>query len=138
MLFREVEGPLRAWLKAHPSIAPLTGGGRYVYFAAPDVREKPAAWLTFRRIGGGPEVSETPIDAPLVSFNCWGRTKSAADTLAEALVNALQDVRQPTPMGEIVAMSARVTLWTFQPDPSLATPRVVVDAAMQFRVASLT
>jgi Protein of unknown function (DUF3168) len=136
MLFAEVEGPLRAWLKADPTIAALTNNGRHVYFAAPDTNDKPTRWLTIRRIGGGPLPGTTPLDYPLIAFECWGRTKAGASELAEALVNLLWSVDHPVEMDTVVALSAVVTLWLFQPDPALGDlPRVLVDASMVFRAA---
>lgn len=141
VLYREVEGPLRAWLRAQPGIAALTGGGQHVYFAAPDLpagdARRPDAWLTVRRIGGGPMPGNTPLDVPLVTFECWGRTKLAASRLAETLVNLLTGLEGPTAMDTVVALSCRVTLWLFQPDPTLGSfARVLVDASFVFRAAA--
>jgi len=133
-LYPEVEGPIKAWCKTVPSIADLTAAGRYVYFSAPDVAERPAQWLTIRRIGGAPLLGNTPLDQPLVTFQCYGRTRLLASQLAEAVANAIQAVEQ-TPMGDtLVALQAQVTLWLFQPDPTLDDfPRVVVDALLVVR-----
>lgn len=137
-LYADVEGPLRAWLRAHPDLADLTNNGQWVYFSAPDRSDvKPAQWLTLRRIGGGPTPGEVPMDDALITFGAYARSKGAAAILAARLVNILAAIQAPVTMGDIEALDAQVTLWAFQPDESIepALPRVVVDAAILFRAA---
>jgi hypothetical protein len=134
--FPEVEGPVRDWLKAAPELADATGNGRYVYFAAPDTRERPATWLTVARVGGAPQDTEVPLDDALIAFHCYGRSKQLAADLAATLVGLLFAIKQPTPMGTVTALHAFVSAWTFEPDPVLETPCVVVNAAMLFRATT--
>jgi hypothetical protein len=138
VFFPEVEGPIKAWLKTQTSVAALTEGGRHVYFAAPDLKTaKPSCWLTVRRIGGAPQ-AVVPLDQPLMSFEAWGRTKAAASKLAEATANALWALEGPITLSDdLVLLSSRVTLWLFQPDPTLSEhPRYVVDAVLVLRAAT--
>ena len=134
-LFPEVEGPLREWLRARPELAELTGSGRHVYFAAPDVKERPPRWLTIQRVGGAPQDTDVPCDDALVAFHCFGRTKAQAAELAAALVGVLFAIKSRTPMGTVVAVHALVNAWTFEPDPVLEVPCFVVNAAIMFLAA---
>jgi hypothetical protein len=138
VLWRDVEGPIKDWLRQHPGIAPLTGNGKYVYFEAPPpltsaTADRPDRWLTFRRLGGAPMPLDTPLDDALLSFSCFGRTRPHAAELASALANAMT-IAVPTLMETVVALNGRVTLWRWEPDTRVQppVPCFVVDAAVIF------
>jgi hypothetical protein len=136
--YRELEGPLRTWLRAQPTLIALCGS--HIYHAAPDISRRvdaavpaPSAWLTFARLGGGPEANRhLSFDDALVSFNGYGRTRRQAALVAQEVLNLLGRVGNLLPEVQLetgfVIKQAQPTLWTYQQDGPI--PRYVLDLAM--------
>jgi hypothetical protein len=130
-VIEDVEGPLRAWLRAQPDLATFTAS--HIYFSAPDTTDRPDCWLTLRRIGGGLNQGDLMEDQPLISFGCWGRSRQKAAELAALLVDVLvHDLNRPVEMPPLTALGAQVTLWSYEPDLEVPVPRYVVDAIIHF------
>ena len=138
IVYRELDGPLRTWLRQQQALVDLCG--EHIYFQAPDISRRapnadprPTAWLGFRRIGGGMETEQDArLDDALVTFDCCGRTRRDAALLSEALVNTVGSIRQPTALEPgLELLHAQVTLWRWQPDGTIA--RYVVDMALLLR-----
>ena len=144
MVFPDVEGALKQWLKAQTPILDVIGDPKFVYFEAPDTSAavRPAAWLTFARLGGAPPDSDIPQDIPLISFLCWGRTRLKAAQLAGALVTVLKSIggpNGPAIMGasnELRCNVARIQLHRYQPDQN-GTAAYAVDAFLYFVIPEL-
>lgn len=129
----DVEGPLRDWLKAHPDLADLSG--QHVYLGAAQRSSTPIpCWLEFSRMGGGPDLTASPLDLPLMTFHCYGRTRLQASQLAHALANILNigTTNAPTALTGLTILYSRVTLLVWQPDAIGAAdlPRYIVDTTM--------
>ncbi len=132
----DLEGPLRDWLKVHPDLAELTA--QHVYLGAAQRSSTPIpTWLEFSRMGGGSDLTTTPLDNPLMTFHCYGRTRLLASQTAHALANILTIgiTVPPVDLGPLTILQSRVTLVVWQPDPVGAKDlaRYVVDAVMYVR-----
>jgi hypothetical protein len=129
----DVEGPLRDWLKVHPDLAELSG--QHVYLGAAQQSSTPIPyWLELSRMGGGPDLTASPLDLPLMTFHCYGRTRLQASQLAHALANILDigTSNAPVVLPGLSILYSRVTLLLWQPDAIGAKdlPRYIVDATM--------
>lgn len=142
VIYPDVEADFKAWLQGHPMLAGLTGGR--VFFRIP--KDNPTApFLRLYRVGGGPNpLDATPIDMPRMAVEVW-HTQITGNPppyqVLRAVVSALQSAlfyAQGTllnPNGSTVLLSGSVTGVVDAPDPDLGWPRLVVDMALNVRVA---
>jgi hypothetical protein len=128
----DVELAVRTWLRSVPSITQLVATRSYVDM--PHDAVLPA--IAVNRIGGSVDAA-TPLDGPLLSFDCWGTTRPQAQQIARALAAEIWGLDRPTPMGAgAVALAGQVQSLSWQPDdgPPL-TPRFVLTAVIVMRAA---
>lgn len=129
-VFPDVEGALRTWLRAQPEVAARYG--TRVFFGIPDSPTWPL--LVVGRVGGGEDVSEAPLDLPMVQLDCWGRLDTAghgdkASCAADknAVRSALSRIRAVTELADgEVAFGAEVVSDLWSPDPDDKRPRYVL------------
>lgn len=132
LVYADVEGAVRDWLKDASEIAALVDGR--VFFAIPE----PTNWplIVVHQVSGGPDAGEAPISNSLIQIDCWsGPTKTGKANKAEAtevmnaVVGAVQSLTCGTSMGTAgVALGARIQNVSWLPDPDTNQARYVVDA----------
>lgn len=141
VVFPDVLGDLRYWLRRHPDLAPITAGR--VFFRIP---EKPGGWPLQRiyRHGGGarPTGGGAPVQDVLVSVECWHNVDSGYQVLRQlvaATESAFWTLTSDTllnPAGTTLAVDAAVTNVIDSPDPETGWPRFVVDARLSVIAAT--
>lgn len=127
-IYKEVEGPLRTYLRGVSALTALVA--QKIFFGPPDVGTS-FPFITFNRIGGGPQANLTPLDDAVVSFSVWGSTKEEAADVSAVLVGTLENIVAGTVLeAGVVCGGASVTLWLWRPDTSTdkPTPRYLVDS----------
>jgi hypothetical protein len=124
----DVEGGLRAYLRADANVAALVHGR--VFFGIPAEPRFPL--LTVTRVGGGEDISpDAPVDVALMEVQVWGegRNKAEATALLNAVRSALFAIRSRTNLTTGVdAFGATVAGVTYLPDPADDRPRYIVTA----------
>lgn len=73
--------------------------------------------LTMHRSGGAPS-RLLPFDNCVMTFDCWGRGRGAALTLATAVVDALHDSREEQMNADAYLRGAEVLSIAYLPDPT--------------------
>lgn len=131
--FVEVEGPVRAWLRAQA----LSGIGSRVFFGVPDGATFPL--ITLALLDGAPQAGEAPLADPIISFDVWGGSKAEASAAAWSLVGAVESIAAGTPLDSPETLrceGASVVLGpAFRPDPADDKPRYVVDVMFTVKAA---
>jgi hypothetical protein len=131
--FADVEGRVRAWARANAFV--VAEVGTRTFFGFPDGADLPL--LTLRRVGGGTDDGEAPIDSARISFECWGRTKQEAAAAAAAVKSAAESLPAGTPMGaDAICYGASVELDLWLPEPKTDRPRYVVDVVFTVRATA--
>lgn len=127
--FVDVEGPVRAWLRADATVA--AQAGTRVYIGTPkDVESIPGPWVSLFLVSDVPDPEgQTPLSRALVQLDCYGATRQAASRLAYALVTAVENLVPGTALdGTLTCQSATVTRNQWLPDTSAPIqPRYSVD-----------
>ena len=127
----DVEGGLRAWLRADTGLQALVV--QRVFFGIP--RQDPVFPLVVVARVGGSELlgEETPVDYALLQIECWGSllenggSKAQAFAVAQAVQVALSTIRQPTLLTTgVKALSATVQALLWAPDPDTDQPRYLL------------
>lgn len=142
--FPDVEGGVRAFLRANTGVAALVG--QRVFFGVPDSPTWPL--VTVQRVGGGDDLSEAPIDLALVQLDCWGRLysdtnpdsthgdKAQARAVANAVRAAVHEIRSDgTVYAGCVLYGASVNSDLFVPDPDNDRPRYSLLTSWSARAA---
>lgn len=122
----EIEGPLRTYLRTISALTTVVG--QRIFFGPPDAGTS-FPFITFSRIGGGPQAN-LPLDDAVVSFSVWGSTKEEAADVSAVLVGVLENIVAGTVLeAGVVCGGASVTLWLWRPDTSTDKPtaRYLVD-----------
>ena len=127
-LWPDVEGGVRAYLRADAGVAALAG--QRGYFGIPRQSATFPLW-TVQRVGGGPIAGEeAPVDVALVQVDCWGRlgeqggSKAEAWALATAVMGAFSAIRSRTVLTTgTSALDATVQALLWAPDPDTDQPR---------------
>lgn len=123
--FSDVEEGVRQYLRNDTDVDAVVD--RRVFFGVP--KEGPTfPLITVRRVGGGDDASEAPVDLAVVSISCWGtNTKSSAWSTAAAVRKALHKIRRKTLLAPgVYAHGATVDGVIWSPDPEDARPRYIV------------
>lgn len=137
MAWPDVEGALRTHLRAAAGVTALVG--QRVFFGVPiDDDGNVTAQLPFvtvRRVGGGDDPSDAPVDQALIQIDCWAssRNKASATALAAAVRNTLTEIRTVT-VGSTVLYGVSVESVIWAPDPS-DLPRYALTALVTARAA---
>lgn len=130
----DVEGGVRAYLRADADVQAALGGSQRVFFGIP----KSPTWplVVVSRVGGGDDLSDAPVDVALIQIDCWGEIdaasghglKSGCTTLVNAVRSALTAMTDhvATAACRLVGASVQSVVWL--PDPSNDRPRYVVTA----------
>jgi hypothetical protein len=133
VVFPDTMPDVRAWLRAHPVLAPLHGGR--VFFRLP-AKGKGLAFPCMRiyQLGGAVQAgTDTPIEDLHISIETWGGQDSdypAVRQLNVALRSACHQLQQGTlinPAGNTVVSNAQVTNSLDSPDPQTGWPRIICD-----------
>lgn len=113
----DIEGAIRTHLRADAGVSALVG--QRVHFGVPTSPTWPL--VTIRRVGGGDDPGEAPVDLPLVQIDCWGaeRNKSQARAVADAVRAWARSIRRATDLDtEVTAYGVTVESDLFAPDPT--------------------
>lgn len=129
----DVEGGVRAYLRADGDVRAALGGSQRVFFGVPTSPTWPLAVVS--RVGGGSDTSDVPIDLALIQVDCWGAITTAGTgdkAGATALVNAVRSALEAmgdhtaTPTCRLVGADVESVLWL--PDPDNDRPRYALTA----------
>jgi hypothetical protein len=112
----DVEGALRAYLRAESTVSALFGSR--VFFGVDNPSAYPVCTIT--RIGGGLDggVAEGLMDVALIQVDVWGdvrRKQDAFDGMAVVL-GALQRIQRYTDYAGVILHGANVQSWAFLSD----------------------
>lgn len=112
---------MRDYLRANAGVTALVGNR--VFFGLPARCAFPA--VVVRRVAGGQDPGEAPIDRPLLQIDCWGKpgNKANAHATAAAVRDALTAIHGRTTQGSTVLFGAQVIGAVFSPDPETDQPR---------------
>lgn len=116
----DVEGDLRDYLRGVTALSTIVGNR--VFFGIPARTAFPL--VVVRRVAGGQDPGEAPIDRPLLQIDCWGSKgdKHGAYAAAAAVRDALTALRRTTQGGSVL-FGAQVIGVVFVPDPETDQPR---------------
>lgn len=134
VVFPDVLGDLRAWLRSHADLTPLIAAR--VFFRAPVKPTYP--FICLYRTGGAVQDGEVPLQDIRVAFDVWGRdTSQFAQTTAVqlALESACHTLPVPIKLGGTWVCNAQVTSVIFLPDPDTGDPRYVIDSTFTVKKA---
>ncbi len=89
----DVEGGLRTYLRSQSELQAVVG--QRIYFGVPDAPVFPL--VTVRRVGGGDDTGEAPLEQALIQIDVWGGhtadgihgDKATADTVRRCLRGVL-------------------------------------------------
>lgn len=127
-----VDKAVKSWLLSTSVTAtvPTAGGTPAIYLSMPKSSPLPA--LLIDLVSGGPaEGADIPIARYRLSFDCLGRTRDEAVTIALELISVLQGLGvYDVGVAEngVFLASASVLNLRWQPDPNSDTARYIVDA----------
>jgi len=137
MSWPDVEGAVRDHLRADVGVSALVG--QRVFFGVPLAADGTVAaqmpCVTVRRVGGGDDPSDAPVDQALIQIDCWAssRNKASAAAVMAAVRNALTEIRTAV-VGSTVLYGAVVESVIWAPDPA-DLPRYAVTALVTARAA---
>ncbi len=126
---------MRTWLRAGTEVSAIVGAR--VFFGVPrDAKESSFPLVTVRRVGGGQDTGDAPVDRALIQVDCWGSIDASGNGVkatATALVNAVRQRLEAvgtdlTPISGAVLHEAAVESVLWLPDPDNDRPRYVVTA----------
>lgn len=129
--YAEAEGVVRSWLLT-TGVAPMvtrTDGGVSIFLAMPTGSPIPAVVLS--RVGGAARPrKDLPEDQARISFDCWGKSRAQASSIAYAVMSELDSLSraQGYTLGSTSLVAAETLALVWQPDPESDTARYVVDA----------
>lgn len=130
----DVEGDIVALLKADTGVIAICG--QRTFFGIPKAATD-ASWPlnVVRRIGGGDDPSDAPVDIALIQVDCWGRLGASGNGLkaectaqVNAVRSALRSVTGSTDGSDVAGITVESVIWS--PDPSNDRPRYVVTAVV--------
>jgi hypothetical protein len=127
----DIEGAVRTALRADTAVAALVG--TRVLFGVPSNATWPL--IVVRRVGGGDDLGEAPIDLPLLQIDCWGaeRNKAQARAVADAVRDWCRSIRRATDLNtEVTAYGINVESDLWAPDDT-DRPRYVLTASVMSR-----
>jgi hypothetical protein len=133
--FPDIEGGMRAFLRADAGVQTALGASQRVFFDIPDRPTWPLVAVS--RIGGGVSLeSEAPVDEALISFDCWGELDGNGRprwrdlwVVVNAVRSALFQIRGRTTLTTGVdVFGANVVGVVRAPDPDNGRPRYTVTA----------
>lgn len=117
--------PIRNYLRAVSAVTALVPVRRIdLGLVAGD-----GAQIVVRRIGGGEDSSEAPVDVALLQIDVWGDTNGSLEdcaTIKSTVRGALLDIRSPVTAGGAKIHSASTIDDNWAPDPDTDQPRFVL------------
>ena len=125
----DAEGVVQEWAESDAGIAAATGSR--IFFAVPIAYNKTpvSTWIVMTLVSEAHQVGDLGLQEARIQFNCNGKTKLLAATVALAVQSAARQLSfgLPKTVGSAVITWADVSLKRWLPDPTLNTPRYVVD-----------
>lgn len=122
----DIEGAMKTWLKTQTPVTALVA--TRVFMGVP--LEATFPLVSVRRIGGGTQGGDAPIDDGLVQIDCWGNSKSQAWALTKAVVEALFAMSEQSLDGSTRGHGASGITWNFFPDPKTDRARYVITVSI--------
>lgn len=131
MSLPETEGPMRAWLRARPSLSALVG--TRVYFAVPEQDRPELPFLVFYRVGGLPDTQQS--EWPDFIIEAWGQNKNEASNLAKTVAENILDATEERPViiDGVKIEAVSVNMGPVQSGGVSWAKRYRVDASMRMR-----
>lgn len=131
--FPDVEGAVRDYLRGDDAVAPVFGS-RVFFGVSGDVWPQ----AIVRRVGGGDDTSEVPLDIALVQVDVWGplRNKALTTDAKNVVRSALHGIRSLTRPAEdepTVLHGATVISDVWLPDPATDRPRYALTVEVTAR-----
>ena len=136
IIFPDLEGACRTWLRNHPFVGPLIDN-KHAYFGVPNGDNPPSPMIIVSRLGGAPQDGEVPLDDGRVEFAVWGNTKMAASQVERMLCAALHDMGSVQMSPDVVGYGARVESRIWLPEENSNAGRYLVDAIITARAGTL-
>lgn len=147
LVFPNAMWDLRAWLRAHPYLAPIHDGR--VFFRLPDDPVAPLMRLYRAGGGGAQNDGEAPLQDIRLSIEIWGITDEATGRsdyqsltrLQMGLEAACHDNQPGTlvnPRGNTILDNANFTTGFDSPDPSTGWPRIVCNVVVTVKASTPT
>lgn len=129
MSWPDVEGAMRDYLRADSGVSTIVG--TRVFFGVPRNGAK-FPLVTIQRVGGGQDLGEAPLDGAQIQLDCWanGHDKATAESLREAVRDALDALRGRTTQGSVRLLGADVISDLWAPDPASDQARYTVTASV--------
>jgi hypothetical protein len=126
-LYRDCEGPTRAYLRAAG-----TPAAARVHFGTPSGVDQPGPWITMFLVNETPDPEgQLPYSRALIQFDCWAITKKLAADLRAALTTVLESIVPGTLLDPTLrCWSASVTRAQWLPDPANDFPRYSLDCEL--------
>jgi len=121
--FPDTEAGIVALLKNYSQVTNIVGTS--VLFGVP--RNNPSfPLIVVRRLTGGEDTSDAPLDQAVLNIDCWGRSKLEASNLVNAVRSVFFGVRSPVEIAGVRIYVATVDSVVWQPDPEDDRPRYVL------------
>lgn len=123
------EKTARDWARAETHISAQVGTA--AFFSTPIAFPKTpeTAWIVMTLVSETFQAGDLGLQLALVQFDCWGKTKATA----AAVATAVQTAGRQLSFGQTVTVGSAVITWgdatqkRWLPDPTLNTPRYIVD-----------
>lgn len=133
ILFTDVEGAMRTWLRRQPLVKAQVGGR--IFFGMPDDGAAAFPLVTLARIGGKPQTGLAPLEDVRLTLTVWAGSKRTAIEVVRSICTSLQGMASEALDAEVVGYGAVVDSVLWLPDPDDNTPRYVVDTTVTVRAA---
>jgi hypothetical protein len=125
----DTEAVVRDWARTETHINGAVG--TKVFFSTPLAYAKApqSSWIVMTLVAESHESGDLGLQKSLIQFDAWGATKALAATAALAVQTAGRQLSygQPVSVGSAVITWADVSTRRWLPDPTLNTPRYIVD-----------
>lgn len=121
--FVDVEGPVKAWLRAQN----IAGVDQRVYIGTPEGAQMPYVTLTL--VDAPLDTSEAPVAMAQLQCDVWATTAEAAADAVWSLVSKCESIADGTQLDSTLRCcgARRILGPTFRPDPTDGTPRYLTD-----------
>lgn len=129
-VFADVEGPVRAWLRASTTVNAVAA--QRVYLGTPKGGPQAGPWITLALVNNIPLSGRgVPQTTALMQIDCWAAARADAASLAAAVVSAAETLTNGDSVGNLRGYGASVQRHQWAPDPASNVARYSLDVAFQ-------